>query len=162
MSPSYPSFESVSDLAISFTIPEKHIVCKILKDSEEDENLNIKATGLILYRQVRELARLMSRHRVQIVSSGRNELEVTLFLPPPPCPPPNTGTIWKKQYKQQLQTIKEVPEEHDTQGPSATEKLGKGEGVTHSERVWITLYEYMPNLTRKRDAMYASPSCGED
>ena len=93
MPPSFPDFECVSDLAVQFVVPDRPIIHKILWDSEEDERLHLKAGANLLLPQIKILARLMSRHRIQVDRFGEFELSITLFLPPPPCPPPKSSAI---------------------------------------------------------------------
>jgi hypothetical protein len=141
MYPSYPSYTRHTNLSIRFSVPNQHVVKSILQHCENEDDLRFRAAGNTLYPRVRELASIMSRHRIQLATMKTNELGVTLFLPPPPCPPPKS-TVAKlfprfrrrKAYVSQLETIDEVSED-----PS------KGE--------WITLYEYIP-VDWKRRAMY--------
>jgi hypothetical protein len=150
MYPSYPGYTRHNDLSIRFAVPNQHIVRIILQHCEDEDNLQFRAAGNTLYPRVRELARLMSRHRIQLTTTGTNELGVTLFLPPPPCPAPKRIFAKlcphfrrPKAYAPRLETIEEGPEE---------DLLG-GE--------WITLYEYMP-VEPKRRAMYvvSDERCG--
>jgi hypothetical protein len=142
MYPSYPGYTRHTNLSIQFAVPNQHIVRIILQHCEDEDNLRFRAAGNTLYPRVRELARLMSRHRIQLTTMKTSELGVTLFLPPPPCPAPKsilaklcTRFRRPKAYSPQLETIEEGSEED----------LPEGE--------WITLYEYMP-IDSKRRAMY--------
>ena len=137
MYPSYPGYARHTDLSIRFAVPNQHIVRIILQHCEDENNLRFRAAGNTLYPRVRELARLMSRHRIQLTAMKTSELGVTLFLPPPPCPPPKSILKRLRAYVPQLETINEDSEED----------VPKGE--------WITMYEYMP-VDSKLRAMYVA------
>jgi hypothetical protein len=142
MYPSYPSYTRHTNLSIRFAVPDQHVVMSILRHCEDENNMRFRAAGNTLYPRVRQLARLMSRHRIQLATINTHELGITLFLPPPPCPPPKS-TLAKlfprfrrpKTFTPRLETIDEGPE-----GNISKEK-------------WITLYEYIP-IDWKRRAMY--------
>lgn len=123
---------------------------KVLEDCEEEENLRIKAAGVILYHRVRQLARLMSRHHISLDPVGRKELRVKLFLPPPPCPPPNPSRMGLNRHEQRLETIYETAEEETSLYPTRE----GSKGLKCSDENWTTLYQYMP--VEKRHAIYAT------
>ncbi len=135
MYPSYPTFTRTqySDLAIQFAVPNKHVVEHILDDCEQDYNLRVKAAANILQASVSTLARLMCRHRIKVQPLRSNELGITLFLPPPPCPPPNSWTLshLRRGFRPQLATILEDPAERSKE-------------CEHHVAGWITMYEYLP------------------
>jgi hypothetical protein len=150
MYPSYPGYTRHDHLSIRFAVPNQQIVRIILNHCEDEDNLRFRAAGNTLYPRVRELARLMSRHRIQLTTMKTSELGVTLFLPPPPCPAPKSILARlcprlrrPKAYSPQLETIEEGPEEDPPEGE------------------WITLYEYMP-VDMKRRVMHvvSDEPCG--
>ncbi|KAF2849425.1 hypothetical protein T440DRAFT_479967 [Plenodomus tracheiphilus IPT5] len=138
MYPSYPSYEPHTSLAIRFAVPAQRVVERILRDSENLENLQLLAAANVLFPQIKSLARLMSRHRIQLQEIKPNELGITLFLPPPPCPPPKSARfvhfIRRKMHKPSLDTIVE-------ESPIDSLKCDKAMDVTDD---WVTLYEYLP------------------
>jgi hypothetical protein len=140
MFPSYPASVRAQchDLAVEFAIPNKRVVEQILNDSNQDENLRVKAAAHILMRQVSSLARIMRRRRVKVHPLGDNELAVTLFLPPLPCPEPKIKTVTRRirGFVSKLATIVEEP------------GLDELDGTT-----WITMFDYMPKK-RKSAQMY--------
>lgn len=90
MYPSFPNFTQHTNHSIRFSVPNKNIVVNILEQCEDDENLRLKAAGNVLYRKIEILSRLLLRHRIVLKKMSANELGVTLFLPPPPCPEPKS------------------------------------------------------------------------
>ncbi|KAH3938387.1 hypothetical protein HBH98_254690 [Parastagonospora nodorum] len=141
MYPSYPDYDRLGDLAMRFAVPSQAIARRIADDSHQDNDLRIKAAGILLYRKVRRLARMLARHRIQTDDSptgiASSEMGITMFLPPPPCPPPSSTTFARitRFHSPRLDTIQEVVEELDTgQVPH---------GVSRGE--WILLYEYIPS-----------------
>ncbi|CAI6336988.1 unnamed protein product [Periconia digitata] len=98
-----------------------------------------------------ELAELLSRNCIQVEVAAPNELEIMLFLPPPPLQPrtrhPSSSLglnskstfmlkkAWKR-FQPKLEAIPEMFESHEPRPGS-----------------WIALYQYLPR--RKRHAMYA-------
>lgn len=152
MYPSYPSFRRCSDLAVQFAVPERHVVEHILNCTEDEENLRFRAAGNILYARVRSLARLMSRHRIQVESISFNEIGVTLFLPPPPCPAPSSkfsANLKRKSFIPSLAPIKEG------ETPQVLRKTKLRDNKFPNDRDWITMYEYLPS--EKRRALYVVP-----
>jgi hypothetical protein len=154
MPPSYPNWEWDTSLSIRFIAPNKPIVYKILKDSEEEEFLRKKVAGMILYDRVKKLANALSRHRIQINSATRNELEVVMFLLPPPCTAPKpvlrvTGAQnFRKRLPSFIPSLEPIPEILEENLVNYLESL---ENYTSG---WITLYNHMPK--RKRYAIYAA------
>lgn len=147
MFPSYPRYVFLTDLAIRFAVPNQDIVRKILHHCEQEEDPRLKAAGNVLYPQIQSLARIMSRHRIRLDTIGSNELGITLFLPPSPCPPPKSsfGKLFSrfkrpKSRISKLATIDESPED---------DYNALQDGMSSS---WITLYEYLPY--EKRHGMY--------
>ncbi|KAF2278965.1 uncharacterized protein EI97DRAFT_484725 [Westerdykella ornata] len=138
MAPSYPSFEWVSQLSVRFKVPNKQLVYKILEDCDQDERLQVKAAGTLLYYRIKRLAALLSRHRIQLNDSTPLEADVTLFLPPSPCPPPKPTTVRPRGYSTSLATIPEENERPSGQQPA-----------------WIEHYEYMP--AERRYGMCVNP-----
>jgi hypothetical protein len=140
MYPSYPAFVRAQchDLAVEFAIPNKRVAEQILNDSNQDENLRVKAAAQILMRQVSSLARIMRRRRVKVHPLGHNDLAVTLFLPPPPCPEPKTKALSRRirGFVSKLATIVEEPRSDELDGTT-----------------WITMFNYMPKK-RKSTHMY--------
>jgi hypothetical protein len=154
MLPSYPGFRRHGDLAVQFAVPSQRVVRRILRDINEDEDDNqprFKAAANLLHPHIKCLARLMSRYRVIVDVLNKNELGVTLFLPPPPCPPPNS-TIFSpytrlKMFQPRLETI--------------TEEISAEMGNLQSnqEGDWTTTYQYIPSdqsylNTEKRHCVY--------
>ena len=146
MYPSYPCFKQCSNLAVQFSVPERHVVRHILDCTEGEENLRSKAAANILIARVRSVGGLMSRHRIQVESIGDNEMGVTLFLPPPPCPEPKTDFFRarkRKPFRPILALIKE--ENHrELEGQSANE----GRNPVKA-REWVTMFEYLPGDTER-------------
>ncbi|PSN60485.1 hypothetical protein BS50DRAFT_654910 [Corynespora cassiicola Philippines] len=146
MSPSYPNWEWESEHSIRFAAPNKRVVYKILEDSEEEEVLHRKAAGTILCGRIKELAKLLSNHRIQLDSVTINELEVVLFLSTPPFPSKQKPTQGRRKSYATLSKLCTIPEERvigNEVSPGNT-SFGK----------WISLYE---NLSpRKRCAIYAN------
>jgi len=146
MYPSYPEFRWQSDIALKFAVPNNSIVLKILDDSEQDENLRVLAAGNLLCKRVTKLAELMSRHRIQVKSMEHNELGITLFLPPPLCPPPGNLMGKLKKFTQILKTIVEQPREEETVEKTfdrAGREVPQAESA-EKDSEWVTLYEYLP------------------
>jgi hypothetical protein len=140
MYPSYPSYEPHTSLAIRFAVPAQRVVERILRDSENLENLQLLAAANVLFPQINDLARLMSRHRIQLEDVSANQLGVTLFLPPPPCPPPKSTRFARlvrpRMRKSSLKTIvEESPIDSEEHNGKATNTVDE----------WITLYEYLPS-----------------
>jgi hypothetical protein len=135
MYPVYPSFNQHSGLSVRFAVPNRGIVLRILNDSKDDDNPRLRAAANLLFPHISCLARLMSRHRIQLNEIDRNQLGVTLFLPPPPCPPPKSklfSTFRRSELrKPRLQTI--VEEDNEESKSNSTD--------AHE---WIVLYEYLP------------------
>lgn len=134
MYPSYPAFTRAqySDLAIQFAVPNQHVVEQILSDSEQNDNLRVKVAAQVLRGQVSSLARLLRRRRVKIRPFRYNQTAVTLFLPPPPCPEPNTRLSRRScKFVPQLAMI------HEDNGEN--QDLDASDGTK-----WITMYDYMP------------------
>ncbi|KAF1840102.1 uncharacterized protein K460DRAFT_437145 [Cucurbitaria berberidis CBS 394.84] len=160
MYPSYPSYVRHTDLSIRFAVPNTDVVKNILQHCEDDDNLRRKAAGNILYPRIQRLARIMSRHRIQLDTISTNELGITLFLPPPPCPPPKTTfrNLFPRFRRQKipdskLETINEESE-------AENEELYRKARVQFSSTEWITLYEYLP--VDKRHAVYVAPGEGNE
>jgi hypothetical protein len=150
MYPSFPSFEQISDLSIGFMVPNKRIVRKILRHSDEEEQLRIKAAGVVLFHKVNSLSYMISRHRICVELVRRNELAITLFLPPPPCPPPKQ--VQKLHHAQNPETTQLRVDDDDLKlVRTATEEVRNEDTTSNSE--WITLYQYVP--ADRRHAMYA-------
>jgi len=143
MYPSYPSYEPYTSLAIRFAVPAQRVVERILRDSENLEDPRLLAAANILFPQIKVLARVMSRHRIQLEEIKANELGVTLFLPPPPCPPPRSTRfkryLQRKMRKPSLETIIEEP---------SSESLKSRKAVRGADE-WVTLYEYIPSQSRR-------------
>ena len=135
MYPSYPAFVRAQcyDLAVEFAIPNKSVAEQILNDSNQDKDLRVKAAAQILMRQVSSLARIMRRSRVKVHPLGHNELAVTLFLPPPPCPEPKAKALSRRicGFVSKLTTILEEPWSDELDGTT-----------------WITMFNYMPKKRR--------------
>lgn len=152
MYPSYPCFKRCSDLAVQFAVPDRHVVRHILHCTEDEENLRIKAAANILIARVRSVGGLMSRHRIQVEPIGFNEMGITLFLPPPPCPAPKSlfPTRKRKPFTPSLASIKEEESFQEAKwvGMASDKSLG--------DREWITMYEYLPSDERK--TLYIMPN----
>jgi hypothetical protein len=157
MLPSYPSFRYHGVLAVQFAIPSQHVVKRVLRDMNEDEDDNqprLKAAANLLHPHIKCLARLMSRYRVIIDKLNPNELGVTLFLPPPPCPPPKSRIFSLcerlKVFRPRLETITE----------EVSAEIGSPQSVQGArEAEWTTTYQYLPTEqlyldTEKRYCMY--------
>jgi hypothetical protein len=132
MYPSYPCFQRCSDLAVQFSVPERHVVRHILNCTEGEENLRSKAAANILIARVRSVGGLMSRHRIQVESLGDNEMGVTLFLPPPPCPEPKTDFSRASKRKAFSPTLAPIKEENHRE-------------LEAQSREWVTMFEYLPS-----------------
>lgn len=152
MYPSYPCFKRCSDLAVQFTVPERHVVRHILNCTENEENLRGRAAANILIARIRSVAGLMSRHRIQVESVSPNEMGVTLFLPPPPCPAPKLH--WFAACKRKIFTPNLAPIVEE-ESPCAARGAARGDNSS-DDRDWITMYEYLPS--DKRQAMYIMPN----
>jgi hypothetical protein len=74
MYPSYPSYTRHTNLSIRFAVPDQHVVMSILRHCEDENNMRFRAAGNTLYPRVRQLARLMSRHRIQLATINTHEL----------------------------------------------------------------------------------------
>ncbi|PVH90274.1 hypothetical protein DM02DRAFT_665298 [Periconia macrospinosa] len=152
--PSYPNFLRESDCSIRFAVPNTPIVQKIFNSMDEDtaihsnkdnEDLRKLAAANILYKRVKRLADLFSQNRIEVKVAAPNELEVELFLPPPPRSQPRQTTpksskpylkrAWKR-FQPKLEAIPELLEASELRPAS-----------------WVALYQYLPK--RKRHAMYA-------
>jgi hypothetical protein len=131
MYPSYPSHRRHTDLSVQFGVPSQKIVQRILDDSLDYENLRRRAAANVLFPHIDCLARLMSRHRIQIEEISSNELGITLFLPPPPCPPPKSKPFSK--FKRAVLRKCKMPTFIEK---SFAEVQATGE--------WITMYHYVP------------------
>jgi hypothetical protein len=123
--PSYPGYVPYSDLSIRFSVPNQRVVQRLLQHCEQTENIRLLAAGNTLYPQVKRLARLMARYRIQVDEITANELGITLFLPPPPCPPP------KSKVAQLGRKIRQHLSAPATDMGSLSPR-------------WVTLYEYLP------------------
>ena len=148
MYPSYPSFRRYSDLAVQFAVLERHVVKHILDCTENKENLRFRAAGNILSARVRSLASLMSRHRIQVESINSNEIGITLFLPPPPCPAPKSKLFATYKRTPFTPSLALIRDEETPQGLRKTKPR-------NDDRDWITMYEYLPS--EKRRAFYVAP-----
>lgn len=142
MYPSYPCFKRCSDLAVQFSVPERHIVKHILDCTEGEENLRTKAAANILIARVKSVGGLMSRHRIQVESIGDNEMGVTLFLPPPPCPEPNTDFLRARKRKPFSPILASIKEESQCEMEAQSADEGRNP-VKAGE--WITMFEYLPS-----------------
>lgn len=126
--PSYPKYKRLGDLAVRFTVPNQAIADLIFQHSNAEFNLRLRAAGNILYPRIQRLARILGRHRIQIdeMSAAPNEMCITMFLPPPPCPAPKPGMFRKfKRHKLPSPGLATIQEGDETDAD-----------------VWITLYEY--------------------
>jgi hypothetical protein len=134
MYPSYPSHSRHTDLSVRFSVPNQRIVERILEDSLNDENLKLKAAANVLFPHIDCLSRLMSRHRIQVETISHNQLGVTLFLPPPPCPPPRSNIFSRLKRMvscgPSLDAVIKSTFDEDESSPAESE--------------WITLYRYVP------------------
>ena len=137
MCSSYPGFEWVNDLSIKFRVPGKKIVYKIIQDSE-DRSLRKRSAGQALSGRLRKIAGLLSRHRICIESISAHELEIVLFLPPPPCPPPKMFTKFTSRLGSLLRRRDDTPLEKNTE--------------------WVTLYDYIPGYKHDRYASLGNVS----
>lgn len=146
MYPSYPSFKYCSDLAVRFAVPERHIVRHILDCTSGEENLQCKAAANILMAQIKSVGRLMSRHRIQVESIGYNEMGVTLFLPPPPCPQPKSKLFSARKRRPFTPILASIGEEdqHEQNPRLSNTGMGVNEG-----QEWITMYEYLPSAEKR-------------
>lgn len=142
MYPSYPCFKRCSDLAVQFSVPERHIVRHILDCTEGEENLRSKAAANILLARVRSVGGLMSRHRIQVESIGDNEMGVTLFLPPPPCPEPNTDFFHARKRKPFSPILAPIKEENHRELEAQLANEGRN---SVKAREWVTMFEYLPS-----------------
>jgi hypothetical protein len=152
MYPSYPSFKRHGDLAVLFAVPDRHVAMHILEATEDRENLRFRAAGNILWARVISLASLMSRHRIRVEPIGPNEIGITLFLPPPPCPMPKAKRFAKFERRPFTPSLTPIGED------DATRELGKGvprSRILGDDRDWISLYEYLPK--NRRRAIYIVP-----
>jgi hypothetical protein len=145
MYPSYPRHSRHTPLSIQFAVPSRGIANRILEDSIDHELLRIRAAANVLLPQIDCLARLLSRHRIQIEEISPNQLGVTLFLPPPPCPAPMSKMFSKFRRvllrRPRLDTIAEEASSQDAQI--------QGNGNTElAIEDWITLYKYVPTGQR--------------
>ena len=152
MYPSYPCFKRCHNLAVQFAVPGPHVVRHILDCTEDEENLRCRAAANVLIARVRSVAGLMSRHRIQVESVGSNEMGVTLFLPPPPCPAPKSKLFLTRKRKPFAPTLASIREEKIVQVAGRNEVR---DNESFDERDWITMYEYFPS--NKRKAMYIVP-----
>lgn len=151
MYPSYPCFKRCNDLAVQFAVPERHVVRHILDCTEGEENLRCKAAANVLIAQVKSVGGLMSRHRIQVESIGYNEMGVTLFLPPPPCPAPKSQLFSTRKRRPFTPTLASIEEEEEQRG-----QLANGESRVDKVPEWITMYEYLPS--DKRKAVHIMPN----
>jgi hypothetical protein len=127
------------DLAIQFTIPNHRIVNKIIKDARNDDNLRIQQAGLLLFDKVESLRSTLARYRVQVEPvETRNELQITLFLPPPPCLPPKPKRVPRRAPTEKFEPIFYAISED---GRNAEERAESCSGGLEEE--WITLYHYV-------------------
>lgn len=130
MLPSYPNYEWVDELSIQFWVPGRLIVNKITKDSK-DKVLRRRTAGKFLLGRLETIAALLSRHRICIKYMSSRQLEVIMFLPPPPCPAPKAICLPLKRHHR---------------GPL----LAKSD-ENHIKLEWITLFDYMTEIeTYKR------------
>ena len=100
----------------------------------------------------------MSRYRVIVDKLNLNELGVTLFLPPPPCPPLKSRIFSPcerlKVFRPRLETITE----------EVSAEIDRPQSVQGArEADWTTMYQYLPTErsyldTEKRYCVYM----GED
>jgi hypothetical protein len=136
---SYPSYHVLSDLAIQFTIPNRRIVKKIIKDVRNDENLRIQQAGLLLFDKVESLRSTLARYRVQVEPVEiRNELQITLFLPPPPCPPPKPNRVPRRAQTEKFEPILYAISKDGRNAEERADTCSDG-----FEEEWITLYHYV-------------------
>jgi hypothetical protein len=139
--PSYPRYRRLGHLAVRFTVPNQAIADRIYEHSRIHETQNeifnprLLAAGNILYPRVQRLTRLLERHRIQIddMPAGSNEMCITMFLPPPPCPPPKLRMFDKF-------TRPELP------APGLATIQEKDEIAVDD---WITLYNYQPSQSAR-------------
>lgn len=74
---------------VTFSVPNERVVKKIVRDSDEVENLRVKAASQSLTDRIKELALLFSKYNLEASPiEDRNEVLVRLFVPPPPTRPP--------------------------------------------------------------------------
>lgn len=154
MYPSYPQHRRHSGLSVRFSVPNQNIVKRILDDSFDEENLRVRAAANVLFPHIDKLSNLMSRHRIQIETISPNQLGVTLFLPPPPCPPPKS-----KMFSKLKRMVTRRPEIDSTEEPYALTQLGQNVSDSAGvESEWMTLYQYIP-LEQQDVCMLTSVTC---
>jgi len=85
---SYPQL--LSDSApgedyVLFTVPNRQIARKIERDSGDEQNLRIQVSAKALLNKLEELVSLFSKSNLEASPiTGRHEVRVKLFVPPPP------------------------------------------------------------------------------
>jgi hypothetical protein len=144
MYPLYPLHHQHTALSVRFAVPSPKLAKRILNDGVDHDSLRIRAAANLLFPHIECLARLMSRYRIQIVDVDHNQLGVTLFLPPPPCPAPNstqfTRPVRVTVRRPQLDTIIEEPQEEESY-----------DSKKEQQSEWMTLYKYVPVEARQSE-----------
>ena len=104
---SYPQLlgeNNIDDSFVTFSVPNRRIVRKIERDSENKDNLHIQTCAKSLTNKISELALLFSKFDLEASARGPNEVCVRLFVPtlpparPLPSPPSHSQSSNLQSY----------------------------------------------------------------
>lgn len=130
--PSYPAYKLHPEFSIQFSIPSHNLVQRIFQHRQQDQIMRLKAAGNLLCTHIKSAARIMTCHRVQTRAISKNEMGITIFLPPP-----NTNIFTRVGRKLQLYLTK-------------SNKRSAGAFVVPGH--WVPLFNRLS--TEKRHAVY--------